>query len=456
MSEFTALIERQKANVLANKTKPVSDRIKLLKQLKSVLKKEEEKLITALFRDLNKSEFDAYTTEIGIVYTEIDFFIKHLRSWSKRKKVKAPLSHTGTRSYIYKEAYGSVLIISPWNYPIQLAIAPLIGAIAAGNSVILKPSELTDATSIALAKMFSENFEEEQIFVVQGGPEVSKTLLAEDFDYIFFTGSERVGKLVMEAAAKNLTPVTLELGGKSPCIVDDTADLKVAAKRIAWGKYTNAGQTCVAPDYIYIDKKIKKEFLEELKRTVFELYGEEPIDNDRYTKIVSEKHFDRLINFLSNGFTVLGGKTNREELVIEPTVLTDISWDDHVMAEEIFGPILPILEYEQLAEVIGEVNKRPSPLALYIFSESDEVSKQIISSISFGGGCINDVIYHLSSPFLPFGGVGSSGMGSYHGKASFDTFSHSKSIMKQTTKFDIALRYGTTKNSLKKIKLFLK
>ncbi|MRH42199.1 aldehyde dehydrogenase family protein [Aquibacillus halophilus] len=456
MSTYSRMLNKQKDFFYTAKTKSISFRIDALENLKQAIKKNEDLLMSALKADLNKSAFDTYTTEIGILYEEIKFNKRHLNDWSKPKKVKTPITHTGSRSFIYSEPYGSALVIAPWNYPFQLAIAPIIGAIAAGNCVVLKPSELTPTTSGVLRKLISETFPEEYICVVEGGVETSQALLTEPFDYIFFTGSIAVGKVVMEAAAKNLIPVTLELGGKSPTIVHEDAHLKLAAKRIAWGKFTNAGQTCVAPDYLYVHRQVKQQFLNELQHAIIELYGEHPLTNDDYTHIVSEKHFDRLTSLLNVENQWYGGKVDKDNLVIEPTVLIDINWSDKIMEDEIFGPILPIIDYEELTDVINEVNSQPKPLALYLFSESNDVQETVLKNISFGGGCINDTIYHLSSPHLPFGGVGSSGMGSYHGKSGFDTFSHKKSIMKQTTKFDIPLRYPNVKNGLKKIKMFLK
>ncbi|KAF0817834.1 MULTISPECIES: aldehyde dehydrogenase [unclassified Cytobacillus] len=456
MENYGDLIQKQRRFFTEGKTKDVSFRMEALSKLRSVIKQHEQELMDALKADLNKSEFDAYLTEIGILLEEIRFTMKHLKKWAKPRKVKSTIAQIGSKSYIYPEPYGVSLIIAPWNYPFQLAIAPLIGAIAAGNCAILKPSELTPQTSALLSKLISNHFPEEYIAAVEGDAETSTALLNEKLDYIFFTGSVPVGKIIMEAAAKNLTPVTLELGGKSPCIIHEDANLKLAAKRIAWGKYINAGQTCVAPDYLYVHSRVKEEFLKELKQAILELYGEDPIASGSFTRIVSEKHFSRLSKFLADGTVIHGGRYDSTALSIEPTVLSDITWNDKVMEDEIFGPILPVLEYEDLSMMIGEVTARPKPLALYIFTESEGVQKQILSSISFGGGCINDTVYHLSSPYLPFGGVGESGIGAYHGKGSFDVFSHEKSILKQTTRFDLPFRYPTTKNALKKVKFFIK
>ncbi|MBM6619209.1 aldehyde dehydrogenase [Bacillus suaedaesalsae] len=456
MENYNALISKQKSYFLTGKTKEVQFRIDSLEKLRAAIRNYEKELLTALKADLNKSEFDAYTTEVGVLLEEIRFTLSNLRSWVNPEKVKTPVTHVGSTSYVYPEPYGVALIISPWNYPFQLAIAPLIGAIAAGNCAIIKPSELTPKTSEVLAKLIKEIFPEEYITVAIGGVEVSTALLSEHVDYIFFTGSVPVGRVVMEAASKNLTPVTLELGGKSPCIVHEDAHLKIAAKRIAWGKFTNAGQTCVAPDYLYVHTSVKDQFLTHFKEAITELYGHEPLQNSNFTRIVSERHFNRLTSFLNDGKIYLGGNQNPDKLLIEPTVLTNISWEDSIMADEIFGPILPVMEYNDITDVIKGIHKHPNPLALYVFTESAEIEKKVLHNVSFGGGCINDTLYHLASPYLPFGGVGNSGMGAYHGKGSFDTFSHKKAVLKQTTMFDIPFRYPNAKNALKRIKMFLK
>ena len=452
MERYHSLVEKQRTFFCTGKTKELAFRIDALQKLRQAVQKYEGELLQSLNEDLNKTEFDAYATEIGFVLHEIRFVLKNIKDWVKPEKVKTPMTHVGSTSMIYREPYGVALVIAPWNYPFQLAVAPVIGAIAAGNCAILKPSELTPKTSKVLAKLIQETFLEEYISIVEGAVETSQALLKQSFDYIFFTGSVRVGKVVMEAAAKNLTPVTLELGGKSPCIVHEDANLKLAAKRIAWGKYMNAGQTCVAPDYLYVHENIADRFLQLFKEAIKEMFAE----LEKMTRIVSEQHFDRLQSFLQNGTTYVGGNADREKLMIEPTVLTNITWDHEVMEDEIFGPILPVLTYENLDEVIGEIQVRPNPLALYVFSEKEAVQQNIIQQISFGGGCINDTVYHITSPYLPFGGVGSSGIGAYHGKGSFDTFSHQKSVLKQTTKFDLPFRYPNVKDGLKKIKMFLR
>ena len=456
MENYRTLVNKQKDFFRTEQTRDINFRIDSLQQLRDAIKMNEKELMGALREDLNKSDFEAYSTEIGFVLAEMRFTISNLRSWVKPKKVKTPMTHLGSTSYIYSEPYGTALIIAPWNYPVQLAIGPLIGAIAAGNCAVIKPSELTPKTSEMLAKIINDLFPEKYISVVQGGVDTSQALLNEKFDYIFFTGSVPVGRIIMEAAAKNLTPVTLELGGKSPCIVHNDAKIKLAAKRIAWGKFTNAGQTCIAPDYLYLHRSIKDRFLEQFKKAIEELYGKQPLDNPNFTRIVNKSHFDRLCSYMKNGEVFLGGKTKLDKLTIEPTVLTDISWDDPIMNDEIFGPILPVLEYEYLSEVMEEIQLQPKPLSFYVFSESKSIQHKILNSVSFGGGCVNDTVYHVASPHLPFGGVGNSGIGAYHGKSSFDTFSHKKSVLKQTTRFDIPFRYPNIKNGLEIIKKILK
>ncbi|OIK11341.1 aldehyde dehydrogenase family protein [Bacillus sp. MUM 116] len=456
MENYSELVTKQRQFLKTGKTKDVSFRIQALQDLRKLIRTNEKEIMSALKKDLNKSEFDSYITEIGIVLEEIRFTLKHVRKWAKPRKVKTGIAQIGSKSYIYPEPYGVTLIISPWNYPFQLAIAPLIGAVAAGNCAMLKPSELTPETSKLLAVLISQTFPEEYITVVEGAVETSQALLQENFDYIFFTGSVSIGKVIMEAAAKNLTPVTLELGGKSPCIVHEDANLKLAAKRLAWGKFLNAGQTCVAPDYLYVHRGVKNEFLKEFVSVINELYSDNVFNSGTFTKIVSERHFNRLVGFISDGNVYYGGNDDLGSLTIEPTILDKISWKDSIMQEEIFGPILPVLDYDDAEEMVEKIIARPKPLALYLFSESSEFQASILNQISFGGGCINDTVYHLSSPYLPFGGVGESGIGAYHGKGSFDVFSHEKSILKQTTSFDLPFRYPNRKNALKQIKRFIK
>ncbi|USL40828.1 aldehyde dehydrogenase [Priestia megaterium] len=434
MNNYQELTKKQLSFFRSGKTKDVAFRIETLKKLRELVVRHEDDILKAVKADLNKPEFEAKRAEVGLVLSEIDFAVKNLAEWAAPKEVETPSTHAGAKSYIYQDPYGLALVIAPWNYPFQLAVSPVVGAIAAGNCVVLKPSELTPHTSSLLAKMFNENFPEEYMTVVEGEVETSTALLKENFDYIFFTGSTMVGKIVAEAAAKHLTPVTLELGGKSPTIVHEDANIEEAAKRIARGKFANAGQTCVAPDYILVQRNVKDELLAKLKEVVTNTYGEDVSQNLDFPHVVSEKHFDRLSNFLTNGNVVMGGKTDRSRLFIEPTVLDNILWENDVMQDEIFGPILPVMVYDEISEVIEAIVKRPKPLALYLFSEDEAVQDQILNSVSFGGGSINDTINHMTSHYLPFGGVGDSGMGAYHGKASFDTFSHAKSILKRSNK----------------------
>lgn len=453
---MSSLIQKQKHFYKSGITRPLAYRLEQLKKLRDALTANEKRIIEALNNDLNKSEFEAFSTEIGIVYEELAFTLKHLRRWMAPKRVRTALTHIGSRGRIIPEPYGTALIIAPWNYPFQLAVSPLIGALAAGNTTLLKPSELTPATSALLADMLGGIYGEEYVAVVQGGPDVSQELLAQPVDYIFFTGSVNVGKIVMQAAAEGLIPLTLELGGKSPCIVHEDAELKLAARRIAFGKFTNAGQTCIAPDYVLAHRSIKNKLIPHLREAIRELYGPDPLFNPSYGRIVSEKHFKRLVSFLGNGNIAAGGRTDPDRLLIEPTLLDQATWDMPVMQEEIFGPILPILEYDDIQETVDMINARPKPLALYLFTRDAGTEKAVVGSVSYGGGCVNDTLMHIATPYLPFGGVGESGMGAYHGKGSFDTFTHYKSVLKQTTRFDIAFRYPSSKNGLKLLRKLMK
>ncbi|MUK87198.1 aldehyde dehydrogenase family protein [Ornithinibacillus sp. L9] len=441
MQDITMLVEQQRSFFYSGSTLDYRFRTKQLKALKQMLQRYEQEIYIALKEDLNKSSYEALTTEIGFLHMEIDYTIKHLKEWMELEQADTPITHKGTKNYIQKEPYGVTLVIAPWNYPLHLAIAPTIGAIAAGNTVVMKPSEYTTSTSSLLSKMIYDTFDTNFIAVVEGDAEVSKKLLEQKFDYIFFTGSTAVGKIIMEQASKHLTPVTLELGGKSPVIVDKDANIDLAAKRIVWGKYTNAGQTCVAPDYIYVHEKVKGRLLKAMKKHIKAFYGKQPIQNNDYVRIVSSNHFKRLEAFLTNGTIVVGGDTDKETLIMEPTILDNITWEDPIMQEEIFGPLLPVLTFSTLEEIVDRLKRMDKSLALYYFGEKEKNQHYVFKHISFGGGCINDTLYHLANPHLPFGGVGTSGMGAYHGKYSFETFSHRKSILKQTTKFDIPIRY---------------
>lgn len=445
MNPFQTLLDQQRTFFKSEKTFDYSFRKEQLEKLRNMLKANEKNIYQALNDDLNKSKNETLTTELGFLYSEIDITLKNLKEWMKEKKVDTPLTHKGSKSFIIPEPYGVTLTISPWNYPLQLAIAPVIGALAAGNTAVLKPSEFTPATSSLLAEMFGSTFDHNYLAVVEGAKETSQQLLELNFDYIFFTGSTNVGKIIMKQASEHLTPVTLELGGKSPAIVDQDAKIDLAAKRIVWGKYTNAGQTCVAPDYLYVHEKVKQKLLKAMKKHVKSFYGKDPLANKDYGHIVNQDHFERLTGLLADGNIFLGGNSNQEICSIEPTIIDDITWDDDIMREEIFGPLLPVITFTNIDEAISTLKDKEKALSLYYFSENVQSQQKVLDSLSFGGGCINDTLYHLANPNLPFGGVGSSGMGSYHGKDSFDTFSHKKSILKQTTKFDIPLRYPGSK-----------
>ncbi|MGI2297211.1 aldehyde dehydrogenase [Paenibacillus sp. GXUN7292] len=456
MHDYKALIDKQRAYLQTAGSLTISNRKQALKKLGDWIRAYEPRIIQALQADLHKSEFEAYSSEVGIVLHEISFALQNLERWARPKKVRTPVTHLGSKSYIHYEPYGVVLIIAPWNFPFQLAINPLIGALAAGNSAIIKPSELTPHTSAIIAELISKAFNPEYVAVVEGGADASSALLAERTDYIFYTGGEAVGKIVMEAAAKHLTPVTLELGGKSPCIVHADANLPLAAKRIAWGKFMNAGQTCVAPDYLYVHESVKEPFLNLLQAAIRQLYGEKPLQNPAYTHIVNQKHYNRLVSLMDNGTIIYGGEHDHASSSIEPTLLADPAPDSSLMQQEIFGPLLPIMTYQDIKSIMIDIKQREKPLSLYLFSQSKNIQQQIISQLPFGGGCINDTVYHFTNPHLPFGGTGNSGMGAYHGKNSFELFSHRKSILKQTTIFDLPFRYPGRKNGLAFIKRFLK
>lgn len=453
---YADVVHKQRVFFESGQTRDVAYRKQALIRLKQGLAEYEQELLAALKTDMGKSEAEGYMSEFAPVLLEINHTLHNLRAWSKPKRVKTPLSLMGGTSRIYSEPYGVTLIISPWNYPISMAIWPLIGAIAAGNCAVIKPSELTPAVARVLTRMLRSLFPPEYVVSLEGGVETSTALLRNAFDYIFFTGSMRVGRIVMEAAAAHLTPVTLELGGKSPCIVAEDANLRLAAKRIVWGKLMNSGQTCVAPDYLYVHSSVKDQLIRHIQQYVEEVYGTDMLQNASYPRVLNDKQYQRLHRFLEQGNIICGGRSDESALRIELTLIDGITWEDAVMQEEIFGPILPVLEYEQLDEVIEAVNRQPKPLACYVFTASKEVEQRVIKEIPFGGGCVNDTVIHLSTPYLPFGGVGSSGMGSYHGKASFDQFSHHKSILKQTTRFDLPVRYITSAKAIHWIKKLVK
>ena len=425
-----------------------------LEKLKSVLIKNERLLYEAIYADFGKSKFDTFTTEISFVIKDIDYNLKHLNRFSAPKKVKTNIVNQLGSSRIYNEPLGCVLVIGAWNYPYQLSLSPLVSAIAAGNCAILKPSEIAENTMKAMAKMINENFPSDYVYVAEGGIEETTEILKLKFDKIFFTGSPKVGKIIYEAAAKNLTPVTLELGGKSPAIVTENANFEVAAKRIVWGKFLNAGQTCVAPDYVLVDEKVKDKFLEYVKSFI-KNFDYQP-QSEHYTRIINERNFDRLLNFIDKDKIYYGGNTDREKLYIEPTVLNNVSWDDLVMQEEIFGPILPVVSYKIFNEALNKITEGEKPLAAYIFTEKNEEKRMFTEKISFGGGCINDVMMHLSNDHLPFGGIGNSGIGNYHGKFGFEAFSHQKAVLNRATWGEPNFKYPPyTEDKLKWIKKVL-
>lgn len=458
MEDINLIFKNQKEFFESGKTINVDYRIKNLKKLNDIIKKNEDKILNELKKDLGKSNFEGYVTEVGILYDDINFHIKNVKKWSSEEKRKSPIVYYPSKSYIYKEPYGVTLIIGPFNYPFQLVIAPLIGAISAGNTAIIKPSENSRNIALLLEKLINENFPEEYLRVVNplGGKETVSLLLDKPFDYIFFTGSVRVGKLVMQKAAQHLTPVTLELGGKSPCIVDSDAKLKLAAKRIVWGKFLNAGQTCVAPDYLCVHKSVKDELLKLIINEIRVQFGENVRNSEDYPRIVNKSSLERLSGYLNDGKIYYGGNIDEDNLYMEPTLIIKPDLNSPLMSDEIFGPILPILVYEDLDNVIKFINHREKPLALYYFSESKKKIKYVLTSTTSGGVTINDTIIHVANPNLPFGGVGNSGVGKYHGKESFETFTHNKSVMKRGTFIEFNIRFAPYKNKLNLVKRIMR
>lgn len=451
------ILQSQKEFFQSGKTLPVSFRVDALKKLRESIKRHEDEIAEALTKDLGKSAFEGFMCETGLTLTEITYMIKHTRKFAKEKRVRTPMAQFASRSYKKPSPYGNVLIMSPWNYPFLLTIDPLADAIAAGNTAIVKPSAYSPATGEIVRKIVEECFDQKYVAVITGGRRENSALLDKKFDMIFFTGSQGVGKEVMRKAAEHLTPTVLELGGKSPCIVDDTAKLPLAAKRIVFGKYLNCGQTCVAPDYILCDEKIKDKLVEEIKKQIVSQFGASPLDNPDYGKIINEKHFARVMGLIDKDKVVIGGGGHAETLRIEPTVMTDVTFNDAVMGQEIFGPVLPVMTYKKFSDVFDMLKNLPKPLALYIFSGDKSRIDAVTSRLSFGGGCVNDTIIHLATSEMGFGGVGESGMGSYHGKEGFDAFSHTKSIVDKKTWLDLPMRYQPYKKSSEKlIRRFLK
>lgn len=456
--EIDQILIRQSAFFKSGKTLSINFRIEMLKKLQSTVKKYEEEINDALRRDLGKSPFEGFMCETGLVLSELSYLIRHTGKFAAQKRVRTPLAQFAAKSYEKMSPYGNVLIMSPWNYPFLLTMDPLADAIAAGNTVVLKPSAYSPATSEIVKKMVEECFPPEYVAVVTGGRKENSELLKKKFDMIFFTGSQNVGKEVLRCAAEHLTPAVLELGGKSPCIVDETAKLALAAKRIVFGKFLNCGQTCVAPDYILCQESVREQLEKEIVKQIKLQFGQNPLENQNYGKIINQKHFDRVCSLIDEKKTVFGGRWDREALRIEPTVMTNVEWTDPIMQEEIFGPVLPILTYERFEDLYGLLADRPKPLAFYLFSEDRERIREATDRCRYGGGCINDTIIHLATSEMGFGGVGESGMGAYHGRIGFEAFSHKKSMVDKKTFLDLPMRYQPYTSELYKklLHLFLK
>lgn len=452
-----SIVDNQRTFFETGETLPVKNRIQALKKLKDTVLKYESEIYAALEADLGKGITESYMCEVGFTLGELSHMIKHIRQYAADKTMATPLMHFASESYLKKSPYGTVLIMSPWNYPFMLTMEPLVDALAAGNTVVVKPSAYSPNTSSMIEKIITECFDKNYVAVVTGGRAENNSLLNEKFDYIFFTGSQTVGREVMRRAAENLTPVTLELGGKSPCIVDETANLKLAARRIVFGKYLNCGQTCVAPDYLYCAESVKDKLLQEIALEIERQFGKNPLQNPDYGKIINVKHFERVSGLMQSGEVFHGGVTDREAERISPTVLHKVTWDSPIMQEEIFGPLLPVLTFQTIEEAVRKVNERPHPLALYLFTGSKGNMKYVTDRCQYGGGCINDTIVHIATSNMPFGGVGASGMGGYHGKYGFETFSHTKSMLDKKTWLDLPMRYQPySKLNEKLIRMFLK
>ncbi len=457
-NEIQILLEKQREFYKSGATIPVKFRVEQLKRLYSAIKKSENEIADALKQDLGKSQYESFMCEIGMVLTEISYMIKNTPRFAKKRRVPTPLAQFHSQSYVQTVPYGNVLIMSPWNYPFLLTLDPLVDAIAAGNTAIVKPSAYSPATSSIVEKIINECFAPEYVATVMGGRDENAALLDEKFDFVFFTGSQAVGKEVLRHTAEHLTPAVLELGGKSPCIVDKSADIKLAARRIAFGKYLNCGQTCVAPDYILCERSVKDEFVKAVTEEIKRQYGEKPLENENYGKIINQKHFSRLLGLIDKDKVVLGGEFNEASCQIAPTVMDKVSYSDAVMGEEIFGPIMPILTFDDFDSAVNELKTKDKPLALYLFTKDKKHIDRVSKELSYGGGRINDVIIHLATSEMGFGGVGQSGMGAYHGKVGFDAFSHKKSIVDKKTWLDLPMRYQPYKSKLfeKLLRFFLK
>ncbi len=450
--DFSSTIDRQRTFFGTGATRPLEFRRAQLRKFADAIEKQEKALFDALHADLRKSPHQAYTTEIGVVLAEIQHAERHLPLWLKSQRRRTPWLSWPSRGWIRPEPRGVALIIGPWNYPFQLLLSPLVGALAAGNCAILKPSEFAPRTAAVIAQLIGDAFPSEYVTVIEGEREAVEALLREKFDTIFFTGSSPVGRIVMEAAAKHLTPVTLELGGKCPCIVCADAPLGLAARRIVWGKFMNAGQTCVAPDFLLAERSIRDRLMSEIKRAIGDFYGENPRDSSDYGRVVNRRHFDRLTGYLSTGRVEHGGVHAAEDLYFAPTLLTGVTWDSPVMQEEIFGPILPVMEFDGLATALEHLRKRPTPLALYLFTRNPEIQRLVLDQTSSGGVCINDTVSQMMGPGLPFGGLGESGLGAYHGRASFDCFTHYRSVLSRSLAYDVSLRYPPARTGLQRLK----
>lgn len=454
--EIQQIVQAQRDYFGTDVTKPYDFRRAALQRLQNALEAHEQEIFDALQADLGKADFESYMTEVGLVKEEVRYAIKKLKRWMRPRKFPAPLAHFPSNCAQYPTPYGVTLVMSPWNYPFQLTMIPLIGSLAAGNCVVVKPSNYSPKTSGIIAKLVTECFEPEHVTVVLGGREQNSGLLQQTFDYIFFTGGEVVGKLVMQSAAERLTPLTLELGGKSPYIVGPGIDLKLAARRIAFGKFINAGQTCVAPDHLYIHSSQKGEFVRHMIEAIQSFYMDDALSNPEYPHIVNDKHYHRILGLLDGANVLYGGNGDEATRKIQPTLVDGVTWDSKVMGEEIFGPILPILTYEDIGEVIAAIKARPHPLAFYLFTTDKATKQRFLDSVTFGGGCINDTLIHVSAPRLPFGGVGNSGMGSYHGRKSFETFSHTRNMVEKASWVDLEMRYlPGTKKHFKAIRRFI-
>lgn len=455
--EINEVVELQRQYFETNQTKDVNFRLAKLKELKNNIIAMQSQICEALKQDLGKSSTESYMAEIGMVLSELNYIIKHLKNWAKPDKVKTPLNNFTAKSFITYEPFGVVLVIAPWNYPFLLSLDPVIGAICAGNCVVLKPSKEAPNVGKVIKELLSNTLEDKYVYTMLGSSFANQVILEQKYDYIFFTGGKRVGRIVASKAAENLTPTSLELGGKSPCIIDQDSNLKLAAKRVAFGKFLNVGQTCIAPDYCLVHSSIKQEFLKLLKQEIALQYSTDALNNNDYGKIINQKQFEWLTSLINKEKVVYGGKTNPQTLKIEPTVLDNVILDDAVMQDEIFGPVLPIIEYNSLQEALKIVKTFAKPLAFYLFTNNKAVQKFWLTNVSFGGGCINDCIMHIANLHLPFGGVGDSGMGKYHGKQSFLTFSNMRSVVKQSKKLDLPIRYQPyTKTKNKLIKTFMK